>query len=253
MIEEMIDYKGKEYRIGLCCSLEKIECSHCCDYVELPFVGLNRISADSFEELLKTNIHVPIMNRSLEKKKLTEEGSLYLERTIDGFEQGLIRARSLGCRMVVLGSGRARDDISREATRVGGSFDGILRRLDEIVGRYSMLLLLEPLSRSSTSVVNTIADAARLIQSNDCVNTLIAADMYHMRLEGDSVDSLRKYASLIGHLHFCDSNRGLPDCTVGAFGDFLDELKESPVASISFEANEYTPKTCRDSYEKFVG
>ena len=67
-------------------------------------------------------------------------------------------------------------------------------------------ILYEPLNRYETNLCNTLADGAELV--SHVPNVKLLADLYHMNIEEASLpESIRSHGSLIGHVHFADSNR----------------------------------------------
>lgn len=70
-------------------------------------------------------------------------------------------------------------------------------------------LIYEPLNRYETNLINRLGDATQLVQSLKTTNVRLLADLFHMNIEEPSLaDSIRQGGSLIGHVHFADSNRG---------------------------------------------
>ena len=69
-------------------------------------------------------------------------------------------------------------------------------------------LIYEPLNRYETNLVNTIGEAAALMQSLPTRHVKILADLFHMNIEETSLpDAIRAGGEYIGHVHFVDSNR----------------------------------------------
>ncbi len=82
----------------------------------------------------------------------------------------------------------------------------------EILGKEAVeknvALIYEPLNRYETNLLNTLQSAVEFIESRRINNIKLLADLFHMNVEEtDMAESLRKYASKIGHVHFADSNR----------------------------------------------
>lgn len=68
--------------------------------------------------------------------------------------------------------------------------------------------LLEPLNRYETVMLRTVSDAADLISRHGITGCKVLADLFHMNIEEASIDgTLRQHGSLIGHVHWADSNR----------------------------------------------
>ena len=74
--------------------------------------------------------------------------------------------------------------------------------------QYKVPLLLEPLNRYETNMVNNLDAGAGLIQGLATKNVLLLADLFHMNIEeANPPAALRAATGLIGHVHFVDSNR----------------------------------------------
>jgi sugar phosphate isomerase/epimerase len=69
-------------------------------------------------------------------------------------------------------------------------------------------LLYEPLNRYETNLFNNIADTAAWLRTLKTHRIRILADLFHMNIEEPALPSaLRAAGSLVGHIHFADSNR----------------------------------------------
>jgi sugar phosphate isomerase/epimerase len=83
-----------------------------------------------------------------------------------------------------------------------------LGRLGEHAQSEGVELFLEPLNRYEDYLVNTLAQAAALIEEIGLPALRIAADTYHMNIEeADPSAALLAVAPHIGHLQASDSNR----------------------------------------------
>ncbi len=83
-----------------------------------------------------------------------------------------------------------------------------LEDLGETSKEYGVPLLLEPLNRYETNLINTIDAGVRLIHSIASGNVLLLADLFHMNIEETNpAGAIRSAGRAIGHLHFVDSNR----------------------------------------------
>jgi sugar phosphate isomerase/epimerase len=69
-------------------------------------------------------------------------------------------------------------------------------------------LLLEPLNRYETNLLNRVSDTLALLGGLRTQNVRILCDLFHMNIEEASLpDALRLVGSKLGHIHFADSNR----------------------------------------------
>ncbi len=88
-----------------------------------------------------------------------------------------------------------------------------LHELGEHAGREGVKVLLEPLNRYETNVVNTLAEGAELCGKLGLPAVQLMADLYHMNIEEDDPNrALEQSAPLLAHVHVCDSNRYEPGC-----------------------------------------
>lgn len=79
---------------------------------------------------------------------------------------------------------------------------------DHARSAHGVPLLIEPLNRYETNLLNTVVETAEWISALPTSNLLILADLFHMNIEEvDMAQSLLSAGKLIGHVHFADSNR----------------------------------------------
>ncbi|MBN3040093.1 MAG: sugar phosphate isomerase/epimerase [Candidatus Omnitrophica bacterium] len=98
-------------------------------------------------------------------------------------------------------------------------------------------ILLEPINRYETALLPTLESAAKTIYKlkYNCLGILM--DTFHMNIEEKDIsESILKFASLIKHVHFSDSNRLAPGQGHIDFCKVLDVLKKIGYEKyISFE------------------
>jgi sugar phosphate isomerase/epimerase len=87
----------------------------------------------------------------------------------------------------------------------------LIEAFNELGGKaadFGIDLLLEPLNRYETDMINTLSDGIELIGSLNCLSVFLLADLFHMNIEEESIGgSIRSAGRYIGHVHFVDSNR----------------------------------------------
>jgi len=129
---------------------------------------------------------------------------------------------------VVIGSmqGRIGPDMQREDAM--SRLRDALNQLGEKAGQHGVPLILEPLNRYETNVLNRLEQGVELIRSLDTDNVKLLADLFHMNIEEQSIcDALRDAGQFIGHVHFVDSNRrpaGFGHTDLSAVGRTLIEI-----------------------------
>jgi sugar phosphate isomerase/epimerase len=74
--------------------------------------------------------------------------------------------------------------------------------------KFGAPVLLEPLNRYETKLVNTLAGGVELLNSLATENVRLLGDFFHMNIEeADMAAALRAAGPRLGHVHFVDSNR----------------------------------------------
>jgi sugar phosphate isomerase/epimerase len=136
-------------------------------------------------------------------------------------------AKSLKCMVIVggirgtiLATGGERSEQEREGREC-------LRRCVVYAGERNVILLLEPVNRYETNVVNTIDEGLALISQIDLPNLMLLPDTFHMNIEEASMaDGLLRASSLVGYVHFADSNRLAPGWGHIDFASLLSALSK---------------------------
>ncbi len=125
------------------------------------------------------------------------------------FVRSIIDAAGPHGAMAIIGSmqGRSGGDVSVEDAR-----QFLLDALDVCgshASQYGVPLIYEPLNRYETNQVNTMAGGSELLSRlGGGHNVALLADLFHMQIEEtDVAEALLEAGSLIGHVHFVDSNR----------------------------------------------
>ena len=113
-------------------------------------------------------------------------------------------------------------------------------------------LLLEPLNRYETSIINNIAEAKDFINQLGVDNLGILADSFHMNIEErDVYQALVDAGDLIQHIHLADSNRWAP-----GQGHFDFDRLFSALGDIGYEgwlSGEFMPApTAQESVRMFA-
>ena len=83
-----------------------------------------------------------------------------------------------------------------------------LNDLGTHAGKFRVPVLLEPLNRYETKLVNTLGSGIELLNSLATDNVRLLADFFHMNIEEPNMaEALRAAGTRLGHVHFVDSNR----------------------------------------------
>jgi sugar phosphate isomerase/epimerase len=143
----------------------------------------------------------------VQKLRLTDHDDA-VRRRATGFIGEIINVAGQFGAPAIIGSmqGRAEGGLSHEQHLVW-----LAEALDELAPRaadHGTTLLIEPLNRYETNLINSVADGVTLIGSLKAKNVKLLCDLFHMNIEEpDIAVALGEAGSLVGHVHFADSNR----------------------------------------------
>ncbi len=128
-------------------------------------------------------------------------------KAVEFFKKYIEIAEKLEAYKVVIGlaRGKCEDNCNNALRRLEES----LNVLDDYAGKHNVILVLEPLNRYETDLVNRLEEAINLVNKYENIKLLF--DTFHIMLEEKNVyDAILKAGSNIGHFHVADSNRLAP-------------------------------------------
>lgn len=103
----------------------------------------------------------------------------------------------------------------------------LLRELGEHAAKVKCTVLVEPLNRYETHLLNRLEQAVEIVEQVANPYVKIMADFFHMSIEErDIAASIRKAGSWIQHVHLADSTRLLPGYGHTDFASGLKALKD---------------------------
>ncbi|MBZ5601956.1 MAG: sugar phosphate isomerase/epimerase [Acidobacteriia bacterium] len=149
--------------------------------------------------------------------------SVYLDTALD-------RCRQLGARVAVWGSASSREvppGFSRD--EAWEQIKTFLRRAGEIARAKQITIGIEPLRKQESNIINTGAEALRLVDAVNHPHVKMIIDYYHLRVEKEDPEIVRHARNQIVHLHFANpQGRRWPreSAEDPEYGRFFSILKE---------------------------
>lgn len=230
---------------------EILQCGY--DYAELPLYAVEALPDDDFSLLasqFKSPVSCNLLPGSLniyttDKKKLSEY-----------FKKALSRAKAIGNRYVIFGSGAARSYPS--SLRKTEAFEKLVIVVKEVIipaaEDNGIIILAEPLRRGECNIINTIKDGHDLVLAVNDESFSLMADLYHMNENGEKLDELEEFFYSLHHIHIAEKNRQLP---VKEFSHFIVEAlkklkKLGYSGTISFETSDGDKKKALNLLRKYI-
>ena len=102
----------------------------------------------------------------------------------------------------------------------------ILKEVAPYAEAKGVYLLLEPINKNETHFLNTLIQGKEICEKVGSPSVRLVADIYHMNLEEDTVDSVHRAADWIAHVHLASSDRLVPRPNDIDYRSFLKALKE---------------------------
>jgi len=197
-------------RFGVCASVRDVEqvARAGFDYLECPVTELALMVEADFREAVgrlrdsavgaeACNLFFPGLRMTgpeVDRTALSE----YVKKALD-------RVSRAGAAVVVLGNGglRAVPDGWPVADARQQLMD-TLRLIGEGCGPYGITVVLEPLNKKETNLVNSVAEGLEMVRAVAHPRVKLLADYYHVRMESEDSSSIQAAGEWIEHLHFAN-------------------------------------------------
>lgn len=191
----------------------------CKQAVALGFDGIEIFlrSAENFnitqlrQLLAENNLRLAAMGTGagwvVHKLRLTDPDLAIRRRALEFVSSIIDLAGAFGA-PAIIGSmqGRAEGGVDREQA-LAWLAEG-LNELAPRAARHGVPLLMEPLNRYETNLLNRVEESANFLDGLRAGNVKLLCDLFHMNIEeNDIAGSLRLAGARLGHVHFADSNR----------------------------------------------
>lgn len=157
----------------------------------------SRLRCRSFNSLIRT---LKVVGPEAGRGANLDIVSAYLDSTLD-------RCRQLGGRVAVWGSASSRGvpaGFSRDLA--WNQIKTFLGRAGDIAKGKQMVIGIEPLRKQESNIINTGAEALRLVREVNHPQVQMIIDYYHLRVEQEDPEILRIAREHIVHLHFANPN-----------------------------------------------
>ena len=209
-LRDLLLASSARVEIGVCAppaDLEKAK-SFGFDYLEPPAAGVAAMSEADFQafkaRVQQSQFRCPSFNSFIRTLKVVGENvnrpdlEAYLNSCLD-------RCRQLGGEIVVWGSASSRnvpEGFSRE--RAWTQIQDFLRLAGETARSRRIIIAIEPLRHQESNIINTAAEAQRLVHEVNHPNVRMIVDYYHLRAENEDLEIIWRARKDIVHFHFAN-------------------------------------------------
>ena len=172
-----------------------------------------------------------------------------LKKVLEYCNIALTRCRQLGADVVVLGSAGARKvPEGFDFAQAEKQFIDFCRELGPVAQENNITICIEPLNANEDNLILSVRHGAEIVDEVAHPHIQLLADLYHIELEGESLDNIAAAGNRLRHTHLADVGRVAPGFAASGEADFqgfLTALKQA-----GYEESTHTPRcSFEGSYE----
>src|SRR4030042_3540993 len=222
------------------------------DYVELPLAQMVDLNDKEFSSLKRkigsSGLKCEACNNFFPANIRLTGNDVDYGKTEAYLDKALGRAAQLGVKVIVLGSPKSKNvPEGYPMDKAWSQLVELLRNIDPLVRTRGITIVIEPLNKGESNIINTAAEGLQLAKAADRENIKLLIDYYHLVMERENPEIILDAGSYIKHIHFANpTGRVYPAEKVYGCIRFMDLLKRIGYEGrISIEA--YTKDFCHDA------
>ena len=106
-------------------------------------------------------------------------------------------------------------------------FISLCKKIAPLAEKYDVTIVLEPLNKGESNIINSVAEGAEIVTSVDHKNFMLLADIFHMLRENEGAENIIKHGDLIRHIHIAENTgREAPGANGEDFTRYFRALRE---------------------------
>lgn len=188
------------------------------DYVELPIAQIMELDDASFQAMVLDTLKrasIPCLrcnNMFSTGYRLTGPNANHPAALVYA-KAALDRMARMDVRQVVFGSSGARNyPAGFPKEKAMEQLHQLLPLLGDLARKRNIELVIEPLNRGESNLINSVTEALALAQAVAHSHVKVLADSYHMSLEKEPFEDILNVGGMLGHVHLARLlGRSLPD------------------------------------------
>ncbi len=198
-------------KIGICTDVQQIITlkDGAADYVELNLTSLATMPEEEYKDakalLVSKGIAAEATNCFFPGDMKLCGSRMDLRVITEYSKNALNRAAGMGIHTCVLGSGGARKiEEGENVADCQKQLDEVFYAIGECAKEYDTTVVIEPLNKKETNVINTVSEGAAMVKRVNHPNILLLADIYHVELEKEPLSVISENGSILRHVHIAN-------------------------------------------------
>lgn len=201
------------------------------DYVELPLAQMVDLNDKEFSSLKErvgsSGLKCEACNNFFRASIRLTGNAVDYGKIEEYLDKALGRAGQLGVKVIVLGSPKAKNvPEGYPMDKAWSQLVELLRHIDPLVRTKGITIVIEPLNKMESNIINTAAEGLKLVKALDRENIKLLIDYYHLVMEKENPEIMLDAGSYIKHIHFANpAGRVYPTKIEGSYIHFINLLK----------------------------
>ena len=234
-------------RFGVCAPVSEAARLHKLgfDYIEVSASSLASMTEAEFAAFCAENQAAPIHAEAancLFPGEIRLTGDAVDSDAVQAYiDRVMARLGAAGIQIAVFGSGGSRrvpEGFSKE--RAISQLGDVTYRLGEAAAKHGVTVVLEPLRREETNILNTQPESLSFVQAVEHPNFKLLCDYYHLIVEGGTPEMAAACGDALRHVHIAnpDGRVAMKPGDKADYKAFFDALRRAGYdARVSFEGN----------------
>lgn len=181
-----------------------------------------------FEMMAHQALPTPCLNVFLPRELKAVGDQANHEGIIQYASVAFHRAERVGAKIIVFGSSGSRslpDGFDRAKAKE--QFISLCGSLAPLAAKKNIILAIEQLNREETNFINTLREAAEIVEAAHHPHIRMICDIYHALKENDPASEILRYREHLVHCHVAEKkNRTPPGVNGEDFTSYLRALKK---------------------------
>lgn len=195
-------------KLGICTGVEHIDelAKIGFDYIELGLARISELSDEEFEKVAQavdaSLIKAEAFNGMLPGTLKVVGDEVNAQAIHDYLDKAFARARRLGGRVVVFGSGRSRAvPEGFDTAKAWRQISNFLRMAERHAQESDLTIAIEPLRAGECNIMNFVSEATLMASLIQMPHIAVLGDTYHMEMGSEPFSALTMAGSLLKHVH----------------------------------------------------